>query len=445
MGLLLAQPCFAANQLDLQQHISVPGGQTKLTFRLRDTTLREALDLIAQSSGLNLIMDDSVQGNVSMDFFQVPLDQILETLLYTNGYRLSAYGSSYVVYKVTDPVYHLDASTPSQVFPLNFVTPEQAISVLRATFFETSKKDTFTTIKDPVLDFGTTMPGVQPTLKDEIIDITRDTPRFIPMPTRNALLVFGSPEQLPLVSKVLKTIDKPRRQVLLKVEVIETSVNDADNLGLSYQMGSRQFSADTTQSDGTLTYDTLSNQGLNFQVKLNALVTADRAKILAQPEILAMDSRTSIIKITDQIVAQETTSTVQNANNTIVTKTVTPGDAGVTLAITPRIDSNGGVTMNIHPSISVAQPPITNAQTGDIIATLKSTREYQAQEIYVPNGQTIVIGGLIQDHKGVNITKIPLLGDLPFLGALFQTRTDTDTRSEVNILVTPEVIKNAKA
>ncbi|MNY26802.1 Type II secretion system protein D precursor [compost metagenome] len=157
-----------------------------------------------------------------------------------------------------------------------------------------------------------------------------------------------------------------------------------------------------------------------------------------------MDNRTSIIKITDQIVGKMETSITQNANNTIVTRTVTPDETGVTLELTPRIDSNGGVSMNIHPVISVAGERIRNTQTGDLIATLKSTREYQAQEIYVRDGETIVIGGLIQERKDESIKKLPLLGDIPFVGGLFQTRNDSSKQTEVQIFLTPEVIKDEK-
>lgn len=446
LALMAAQPGLAADQLSLRDRISVPGGQSKLTFRLRETTLREALQLVAETSGINLILDDSVQGNVSMDFFQVPLNQILETLLYSKGYRLTGYGQSFVVYKVGDPVQRLDASTPSKVFSLNFVTPKEAIDILRATFFEgPANKDAITTINRPVFDFSAAAPGTRPAMRNDAIEISRDTPRFVPMPTQNALMAFGSQEQLSLVEKVLKAIDKRRRQVLIKVQIVEMSLDDSRSLGLAYKAGARQFDGDTSRSDGTFVFDTLSNVGLNLQVKLNALVNSKRAKILASPQLLAMDSRTSVIKITDQIVAKLDTSTVQNANNTIVTKTVTPDEAGVTLEMTPRIDSLGGVTMNIHPTISVAQDPIRNTQNGDIIATLKSLREYQAQEIYVPDGQTIVIGGLIQDRKGETVTRLPFLSDLPFLGSLFQTRVETNVQTEVTIMLTPEVLKDANA
>lgn len=538
-GMLVSSTGYAAESLSFQgAQVTVPGGTTKMTFRLRGTPLREALQLIAESSNLNLILDDSVEGSVSLDFFQTPLNQILETMLYSNGYRMQAYGKSFVVYRSgqygqpvmrfvplrfvsaqtllptlydlldikppasltaaqtstasgsasasgsvespaaaaavrelfslaikTDPrsnrivltgpedkvdqaeqlVRRLDVLTPSRIFPLNYISVKEAVDVLRASFFEAGEgSKPIASIEKSVPDFAGSQPGSKVTSKVEKIDVSQETPRFVPMPNQNALLVLGSNSELQLVDQVLRSIDKRRQQVIIRAQIVEMSVGDSRNLGLSYQAGSRQFDINTGRSDGTLTFDTLTNVGLNVQVKLNALLNANRAKLLASPQLLAMDGRTSVIKITDQIIAKTETTISQSNGGQIIKTTITPDEAGITLELTPRIDSRGGVTMNVHPVVSVAQPP-TTAANGDILATLKSTREYQAQEIYVRDGNTIVIGGLIQDRKTQDVQKLPLLGDLPFVGGLFQTRTDTTRQTEVQIFLTPEVIRDADA
>lgn len=540
-GTLVSSAGYAAESLSFQgPRVTVPGGQAKMTFRLRGTPMREALQLIAESSNLNLILDESVGGSVSLDFFQTPLNQILETMLYSNGYRMQTYGKSYVVYRSgqygqpvmrfvplkfvsahtllptlydlldikppaakttsapeaagasgstaasasldapssttairelfslaikTDPrsnrivltgpedkvnqaedlVRRLDVLTPSRIFPLNYVSAKEAVDVLRASFFEAGGgQKAISSIEKEVPDFAATQPGARVQARKEKIDISQETPRFIPMPTQNALLVMGSNSELQLVDQVLKSIDKRRQQVVIRAQIVEMSVGDSQNLGLSYQAGSRQFDVNTGRAEGTLTFDTLSNVGLNVQVKLNALVNANRAKLLASPQLLAMDGRTSTIKITDEIIARSQTDISQSNGGQVIKTTYTTGEAGITLELTPRIDSRGGVTMNVHPVVSVAQPPMVGAN-GDILATLKSTREYQAQEIYVRDGNTIVIGGLIQDRKTQDVRKLPLLGDLPFLGSLFQTRTDTTKQTEVQIFLTPEVMKDADA
>lgn len=542
-SLISGAPGIAADNVYLQGRVTVPGGQSKMTFRLRNTTMREALQLIAETSNLNLILDDSVQGSVSLDFFQTPLNQILESMLTANGYRLQPYGRSFVVYRsgqygqpvmrfvplryvnaqailptlndlldlnpaaaqasappkavsasasesvttsaavaslpsdaavrdlfklsikteprsnrivLTGPedkvnqaellVRRLDVLTPSRIFQLNYVTPKEAVDVLRASFFEAGSGKTIATIQNSVTDFAgvsPTNPGTRPNSRKDAIEVSQDSPRFIPMPTQNALLVMGSNSELMLVESVLKSIDKRRPQVRIKAQIVEMGVDDSRDLGLSYKAGARQIDMDSLRSDGTFTYDTVANGALNFQVKLNALISASKAKVLASPQLLAMDNRTSIIKITDQIVSKLDTTTTLNANNTVVTQTVTTDEAGITLELTPRIDSNGGVSMNVHPVISVAGRQIPG-QNGTILATLKSIREYQAQEIYVRDGETIVIGGLIQERKDETVKKLPLLGDIPFIGGLFQTRNDVQKQTEVQIYLTPEVIKDEK-
>lgn len=621
-GILLGAPGYAGEDFTLGDHVKVTGGERRMTFRLRGTTMREALQLIAETSNINLVLDDSVSGDVSLDFFQTPLNEILETLLFANGYRLQPQGRSYVVYRsgryaqsvmrfvalrfvnasallptlndlldidddrkdkssssgsggtaagssaapapaaapvspaagsgaaapgglaaalggaasggasgaaggaasqvrtpVTggtgaaaggaapaapqgpampaitpgavgteaevpgaaasgqgsaaamfrlsikvDPrsnrfvlsgpldkvnqaeelIHRLDVLTPSRVFQLNYVTAKEAVDVLRTSFFEGDTGNrSLRTLEAPRVDFPNSAPGARPALMRDQIAISQESPRFIPMPTQNALFVLGTVNELNLVEQVIKTVDRRRSQVLIKAQLVQMSVTDARALGLNYRVGSRQLNLSFDEfGNSGVTFNTTSANALSFSAQLNALIDQRRAKVLASPQLLAMDSRTSIINITDEIVDVSKTDTTVNANQTLTTRSITKRPIGITLELTPKIDSLGGVTMNVHPRVEAPLERIVN-KNGDIEATLVSTREYAAQEIYVRDGETIVIGGLIRDEVTETSKKIPFLGDIPFLGGLFSLRNDTRTQQEVQIYITPEVRNDA--
>jgi type II secretory pathway component GspD/PulD (secretin) len=523
-----------AQGVSLQSKISVPGGEDKLTIRLRDTSLRDALQLIAEQKRLNLTLDDSISSekaaNLNLDFFNTPLNNILETLISSNGLELQRIGSTFVVYRsgrygrpvirfiplsyanaantaamvktvlaessgstsgsaesaklfatqvrpdsnsnalivsgqeanvqvVEQLVKRMDVLLPNRVFPLSYVTVGEAIEVLKASFYAPSTGGTGgasaggaatgggASVKSTYRDFAGTAPGQLPATKTDTIAIGEQTPRFIPLGSRNALLAVGSQSELALAEQILKVLDRKPPQVLIRTQIVQIEQGALQRLGLSYGLGSKQFSGgfDASSPDnGRFTFESATNQAANLRVALDALVSQNKAKVLASPSVLAMNNRSSIIKITDDIVGTTTTTITQNANQTLTTRTVALDEVGITLELTPRIDAQGSITMNVHPVISVVRRE-ERAANQDILATLKSKREFQTQEIRVLNGETIVIGGLIQDSGRETVEKIPLLGDIPFLGKLFQRTVIDQTRTEVQILITPEIVNDAAA
>ncbi|MBU6430365.1 MAG: hypothetical protein KGR26_15220, partial [Cyanobacteria bacterium REEB65] len=173
-----------------------------------------------------------------------------------------------------------------------------------------------------------------------------------------------------------------------------------------------------------------------IQAAISALVNQDKAKILASPTVLAMDDRSSEIKSTQQILSSINTQTTGIGQSAQVTQTPVFSQVGVTLDITPRILADDSVDLNIHPIISFPGQTVTVAGAA---LNEPTTREYQTQELRVRDGQTIVIGGMIQDREDDSINKIPILGDLPVLGFLFSMNSKTTTSSEVQIYITPEI------
>ena len=532
----------SAQGVSLNSKISVPGGDTKVTIRLRDTSLRDALQLIAEQKRLNFTIDDSVSAETSaplnLDFFNTPLNEVLETVISSNGLEIQTIGSTYVVYRsgrygrpvirfiplayanaaitaqmitqvlaessgssgsssgtgssgstssggtkqpyqtqvrpdnnsnalivsgqaasvqvVEQLVKRMDVLLPNRIFTLSHVPVTEAMDVLKASFHTPATAGGTTggaagsgpNVKSTFRDFANTPPGKLPETKTETIAIGEQTPRFIPLGSRNALMAVGSQAELALAEQIIQALDRKPPQVLIRTQIVQVEQGALQRLGLSYGLGSKQFSgnfdATTADTNGRFTFDSGTNQAANLRIALDALVGQNKAKVLASPSVLAMHNRSSVIKITDDIISKTTTTITQNANQTLTTRTVELGEVGITLELTPRIDPQGSITMNVHPTISIIRRE-ERAPNQDILATLKSTREFQTQEIRVLNGETIVIGGLIQDSNIEKIEKIPLLGDIPFLGKLFQRKSVDQNRTEVQILITPEIVNDAAA
>ena len=519
-----------AQGVSLQSKISVPGGEDKLTIRLRDTSLREALQLIAEQKRLNLTLDDSISSEKSaglnLDFFNTPLNNILETLISSNGLEMQRIGSTYVVYRsgrygrpvirfiplsyanaantaamvtsvlaesagtsstegsklfatqvrpdtnsnalivsgqdanvqlVEQLVKRMDVLLPNRVFTLSYVTVPEAIDVLKASFFKGSQtsgaaggtSSSGSSVKTTFRDFGGTAPGALPLSKTETISVSEQTPRFIPLGNQNAILAVGSQAELSMAEQVLKALDRKPPQVLIRTQIVEINQGALQNLGMSYGLGSRQFTGgfdqNSVDNNGRFKFESMTNQAANLKVTLDALLQQNKAKMLASPSVLAMDNRSSVIRIGEEIVSSMTTKIVTpDRGPSYVTTEVQKDFTGITLELTPRIDPHGNVTMAVHPIISARDREERDAQN-DIVATLKKTREYQTQEIRVRNGETIIIAGLIQDSGRNTIEKIPFLGDLPFIGGLFRRTIDDNNRTEIQIFITPEIINDADA
>lgn len=533
----LIQPGAWAQGIPIKEKISVPGGQSAMTLRLRGSSPKEALQMIAEQRKINLTIDDSVPGEVGpdLDFFNTPINQILESILHSNGLEIQAVGSTYVVYRsgrygrpvvrfiplsfanassvssligsvldsqrgdaarplfptrirpdtqsnglivsgqpediqtVEKLVKRMDVLLPSRVFPINHLTIPDAVEILKGSFFIGTGSGAAApaaggasgaatagsagpvrtaTVKATFRDFAGTAPGALPQTKTENVIVTEQTPRFVPLGQQNSLLVIGSQSELALVEQILKAVDRKRPQVVIRTQIVQIEQGALDRLGLTYGIGGKQFSGDfdaTAATNGRFSFETITNQAANLKIALDALVSQKKAKVLASPSVLAMDSRSSIIRIVDDIIeSSESQITTPPNGSPVITRTITKGVVGITLELTPRIDHQGGITMNVHPIISFVKSE-ERSPSQDLIATLKSTREFQTQEIRVQDGQTIVIGGLIQDANTEDIEKIPLLGDIPFLGGLFRRKTSNQSRTEVQIFITPEIVKDAAA
>jgi type IV pilus assembly protein PilQ len=208
----------------------------------------------------------------------------------------------------------------------------------------------------------------------------------------------------------------------------------------------------TIDADGVVTPGTPDTYGFSlpdlfqyptrFLATLQAQVVNGNAKILTDPTLVIQEGQTSVVSLTSEVVGQVTISFSDTPSGTRETRTVTKQPVGLTLAVSvSRVDDNGFVTITANPSVS---SPVSQENTGDgAFVTLIQQRSVNSGQVRMRDGQTLILSGIIQDTDRTTVTKVPILGDIPLLGALFRSTNRTNERQEVIVLLTPNVLDDS--
>src|SRR5262249_28003460 len=263
----------------------------------------------------------------------------------------------------------------------------------------------------------------------------------------NALLISSSAKDYELIRQVLEGIDVPPLQVLIEVTVAEVTLNDKLNYGVEYFIKSgRTASLLTTSNLAAIAPATpgfaFSWVTGNFQPQaiLNLLSEVTQLNVISTPRLLVLSNQTARLQVGDvvPIITQSATSTV--TSNPLVLNNVTYKETGVVLEVTPRVNAGGFVTMDVNQSVS----DVVNTTTSNIDSpTIRQRR--LTSTISVKNGEAILLGGLIQQTSDRDASGIPVLNEIPGVGALVGTRKSRAARTELIMLMTPHVIGNEDA
>lgn len=294
---------------------------------------------------------------------------------------------------------------------------------------------------------------------------------IIPDTRQNSVTIMGTAEQIAMAESLIPTLDAQLPQVAIEASLIE--ITDTSNKTFAPQWGTAngqvQSGFNNQPVEGSLggvisngnglvgmrTVDasdpaSLAGSGMVFSTnplsrqtdylfQLKTLISKNKAKVLANPTIVATHDTESIISIVDEILRRVTTT----VSNGFATQTIEIGEAGIVLDILPKIGEDGTVSMRLRPCISSPLTPITD-NAGHLVVTLVSKRDLLTQNVRVRDGQTLVIGGLVQQTSSVSAQKFPGLGDLPIVSAMFRASGRTGKRSELVLLITPHIINKSK-
>ncbi len=279
--------------------------------------------------------------------------------------------------------------------------------------------------------------------------LVSDVTKIFPDEITNSLVILATPEDYSLILQTLKKIDQVPRQVMIEVLIAEITLSDELKFGLEWALrtrgGDQSFlsftgsfiptassttSTTTTQAPG-FSFLGLDKTGL-IRGFLQTLATQGKTNVLASPHIMAADNREAKIQIGSQVpIVTDVLST------TVTTQTVQYKDTGVILKIKPTINESGLVSMEISQEVSDFVFQAIGTNTFPVFTKREASTFMVAQD-----GQTVVIGGLIQNKIGKTRSGLPFLSKIPILGYLFGYTDNTFDRTEIILLLTPRVVRD---
>jgi general secretion pathway protein D len=284
-------------------------------------------------------------------------------------------------------------------------------------------------------------------------------------PETRRLIIVTDDETSQYITEVINNLDRPKPQVLIKVVFMEVTHSDGSDIGIEGGFTGTDKGVTGNASDvfglsglnqvaTNVQFNSLGQPvqsfiptppgaglyqiiGQDYQVTLRAIATAGKAKILSRPSILARNNQPATILV-GQSVPLITSVSYNTFGNPINSFTYT--DVGIILRVTPFITTDNMVEMILAPEISTISK--TESVPVSIGVTAPVIDKRSADTVVVtPDGQTVIIGGLIANQKTESVNKIPFLGDIPYLGVAFRSTQKKDVKTELLIFLTPRIVQ----
>jgi len=264
---------------------------------------------------------------------------------------------------------------------------------------------------------------------------------------RNNIIIYTSKQQYINIERMLRRLDTLPKQVLIEVTIAEITLRDSLQFGLEW------FLKNTADKYGyNLTALGSGSAGIlgnifsisgNFGATFNALAEKKYVNVLSNPKLLVLNNHTANINIGNQIpiiTSQASAADLGEGGGATpsILQNIQYQSTGITLDVSPTINSEGYLALNINQTVSNAQKNTTSDISSPIIFNRSLTTD-----VILKSGETVILGGLITEDKSRDETKIPFLADIPILGKLFSTAGDSIDKTELVILVKPTIISNS--
>ena len=485
----------------------------KISLDFKNIDIIDALKFIAQKTGLNIIPTNKVKGRVTLNVENAALRDVFDIMLRSNGLAYDKKGDIYNVmteeeYKTlygknfSDirkvKIFHLKYAVPEHVFNLcdklksdigkiifdaesgNILVMDtpQKIQEIGEVISSLEKKTTVLKVFD--LKYANAK-DIANQLKNQLdikkVGTIRADERS------NQVIVQSLPERIDDIVKLIESLDRKTRQVLLDVRVIKVKLSNTLNKGIEWEglfdlgrrygltyLGSYPFSSVSSSISswrsrsevlndvgyvgsypfsGTTADYTSGTKGIasekvhigvvgkhDFDVFLKYFLNSGETRVVATPKIAVIENQEARIHIGERQ-AYITNTTTQTSSTTTVAEEVTFVDVGIQLFITPVINEDGFVTLKVKPEISSVVSYLTTAADNKIPILNTSTAE---TTVMVKDGSTVIIGGLEQESETKNSKEVPFMSRIPLVGSLFSSSDKTKERTEFLVMVTPHII-----
>lgn len=276
-----------------------------------------------------------------------------------------------------------------------------------------------------------------------------------PSKSTNALVLSGPPDLLDKMEDVIAKLDIRRAQVLVEAVIVEMSQDLANQLGVQWNtdfqssgvQAATNFGLAPTTSAGTL--NALNSgltlgyyQGGSLRALLNAFASSNDANVVSTPSVMTLDNQEAQIMVGSNIPLITGQSTGTSSTTSEPFTTIERKDIGVTLKITPQVNANNAVTLEISQDVetvmNTAQTALADAK--DIVTNKRSI----TTKVLVQDDTTVVLGGLISDQNQQTVSKVPILGDMPLVGRLFRSTNNKVTKQNLMVFIHPVVVDSGE-
>ncbi|MFH1837467.1 MAG: hypothetical protein ABH862_05090 [Candidatus Omnitrophota bacterium] len=452
----------------ITQTLPSPGN---VSVNFKDVDIKTVLHYLSEISGVDIIPSPGVEGLVTMRLRDKPWKVALDIVTRNYGYVYSQDEEEGIIRVIPKDV--LQSEEPvTVVIPLNYMTQEG------------QQKESDRNIKQ-----------LLEAIDSVLISIAGERSTFLP--SANAIVVTALPSRINSIKNMVARVDKKTPQVMLEAKVIEITLDRNDQFGVDWNAiitasGARRPVTFPFNNEGGLPwlpgaqdkfYPTV-NRGQNqadfpletftegaggidvtaaavassifsfgtldfsqFQAVLTMLDERDDTEILSSPRITTLNNQPAVIKVVSNIFLQKSQSTADGGAFVTVEFEDDPRQVGVILEVTPHVNDNDEVTVDLHPQVSsnLAFTELSVNNTQNTVAMQYQSREAETQ-VMVRNNETIFIGGLITETLTKQDHKFPILGDLlgwiPYAGSLFKYEVDNKEKTEVVFFVTVHIVKD---
>jgi type IV pilus assembly protein PilQ len=409
------------------------GSNARISLTLKDAPVGDVLSLLVRRAGLNVVLNDVPPDlTISLDVQDSPLQETFNFILRLKQLQAQRRGQTVFVGQNLPGV--------TEILVRNYRV-NQAVATDLASRLE------------------------------EVLNAVAPGAQFVVDERTNSITVIGNSRQQDIAAAQIAQLDVRRRQVLISLRAVDIRLNNNESLSIKLGGASGNFAVGTLGDanfggrplnqpagssvssigpagpSGSITgiFNTLNRLQQSLALRVESAILNGTGKILTDPKVVVADGGSSRISIATSVPVNVETITIPQGENQppVVTQRLQREDAGVILDVSEvRIDDNGFVTLTIQPEISIPVP-IQVLEGGDFAGIQLfniDRRRLEASQLRLRDGQTFIIAGLIQDRDTVDVQKVPFLGDLPLLGALFRSQSVNNERNEVVFMLTPYIM-----
>ena len=409
----------------------------KLSLNFQDIEVRAVLQLIADFTDLNLVASDTVSGNVTLRLQNVPWDQALDIVLKSKG---------------------LDKRLEGNVLT---VAPAEEIAIRERQQLENDKQirelaPVYTDLIQINYADAAEIAAVLGGGEDTTLLTERGSVQVVDR--TNSLLIKDTQQKLDEIRALIQRLDIPVKQVMIEARIVNVNSNFTKDLGVKWE-GAKVFGdngkglslggrgTEATIQDGSPVTTVVNNapfidysvSGANaasfalgfasnsalLNLELSAILSDGGGETISQPRVITADKTKAVIKSGTEIPYEEATSSGATS--------VAFKDAVLSLEVTPQITPEGSIIVDVK---------VTNDSQGTDAPNGVPTinKNEITTQVLIKDGETVVLGGVFTQNKTNSVAKVPVLGDMPYVGRLFRKDTNTNTKTELMIFITPRVI-----